>query len=88
MQPVTPMIDFFLAAELADFAHHLSLRQVADGAGIEKEKIGIVLIVDPCQAPFFELAHHDLGVELVHLAAIGANKKCFKLSHRRKVYCF
>ena len=55
MQPVTPMIERLLrgSAQLAEFTHDFALCQVADGAGIKNEKIGILFIVDPCQGPVF-----------------------------------
>ena len=34
-------------------------------------------IFDPRQSPLLQLTHHDLGVELIHLAAICSDKKVF-----------
>ena len=73
----------FLAAEEADLAHHFPLGQIADRAGIENQEIGLALVGDGNQPFFDEHARHDLRVQLIHLAAVGADKKCFDGFHRQ-----
>ena len=72
---------FFGAGELSDFTHHLSFGKVSYGAGVKDEEIALFLVVNSFDAPLFQCSDHDLGIEFVHLAPVGANKKSFWLFH-------
>ena len=68
-------------AHPAQLAHHLPLGQITDRTGVENKEVGPLLVFDRDQPPLFQLPSHDLCVELVHLAAISANKICLWLIH-------
>ncbi len=70
-----------MRSEEAQLAHHFPLRQIADRAGVEDQQVGSRLILSARQATLLKLAHHDLGVELIHLAAVGTDVKGLRIAH-------
>jgi hypothetical protein len=67
--------------QLSEFTQHLSFSQVAYRTSIEDKQICLQLVINLYQASAFEHACDDFAIKLIHLAAIGPNVKCPKLSH-------
>lgn len=59
-------------AELAEFAEDFAFGEVADAAGVEEEGVSVVFVVYEDEAAGSEEAGDDLGIEDIHLAAVGA----------------
>jgi hypothetical protein len=59
------------AEEVAGFAEGLLLGEVADGAGVEEDDVGVGFVFDNGVAALAQHGSDGLGVAGVHLAAVG-----------------
>lgn len=71
-------------AELAKLAEDFAFREIADTAGVEEQRVGIVLAVNHDKAARGEEAGDDLGIEHVHLTAVGAQMDTDACRRRRR----
>lgn len=64
---------FPVAAHVAHFSEGLLFGLVADGAGVDKDGIGLRFVAGDGVAAFTEHLRDLFGVALVHLATVGAD---------------